>query len=88
MVLLLCHVMSAEAGCSTIISMYENNFFDRKKMIRRLRIFISFVLLWQQCAYQGGESVRRAERFLFSLVLLLKFERDTETSKDIAIIRL
>jgi len=36
----------------TIISMYENNFPDRKKMIRILRTFISFVLLWQKCAYQ------------------------------------
>ena len=71
----------------TIISVYVNIFSDRKKMIMILRITISFVLFWQNCAYQSGEGDRRAERIIF-LVHLLKFESDTATSKNIEIIRL
>ena len=37
-----------------------------------LRIFISFVLFWQTCAYQGGQSDSREERFLFSSFMKIR----------------
>jgi len=79
--------MSAEAAFYNNFDVWKYFFPTEKKLIRILRIFISFVLFWQKCAYHGGERARRAELFIF-LVHLLVFESDTATSKGIAIITL
>ena len=67
----------------TIISVYENIFSDRKKMIRILsRSFLKIVTEIYERHKREGD---RRNSFL---VHLLKFESDTAISKKIAIIRL
>mgnify|MGYP000021657639 CR=1 FL=1 len=65
-----------------------NIFSDRKKNDKDIERFFewvktnqifSFVLFCQNCAYQGGESDRRAERFLF----LSSFIKIRERHRDI-----
>jgi len=72
----------------TIISVYENIFSDRKKMIKILsRTFLEscqFSILENCDRYMSatnGEGDLRAEG-----IILLKFESDTATLKNIAII--
>ena len=45
-------------------------------MIRILRIFISFVLFWQKCVYQGEESDSLVELFFSSFIKIRERHRD------------
>jgi len=68
--------MSAEAAFYNNFDVWTY-FFRQKKNDKDIDFY--FVCL---CAYQGGESGRT----ISFLVHLLKFESDTATSKDIAIL--
>jgi len=64
-------------------------FFPREKNDKDIEDFYFPCFFWQKCAYQDGESDRRAERYF--VVNVLKFESDIKlhsNNKVIIIIRL